>query len=185
MDSLAVLPRWQGSVASPDSLALQLSPTGWESGRVDGSAAWLLAAPGPFPARRGNYFGTDRTGRREQRRSHAELRELLQPYAEQLNTSKRTQRHVSKIHISMERSTNLGVTKESGEQVWNLLSGMRRPSVTCAGSLLGPRSDLRATKGIRMGQHHRGVHLEQTYLRLHICIPNRGHAAVQARVRGL
>lgn len=47
IELLAVLPTWQGSVASPGSLAPQLSPTGWESGRVDGSVAWLLAAPLP------------------------------------------------------------------------------------------------------------------------------------------
>lgn len=47
IELLAVLPTWQGSVASPGSLALQLSPTGWESGGVDGSAAWLLAASLP------------------------------------------------------------------------------------------------------------------------------------------
>lgn len=43
IELLAVLPTWQGSVSSPLSSALQLSPTGWESGRVDGSVAWLLA----------------------------------------------------------------------------------------------------------------------------------------------
>lgn len=50
IELLAVLPTWQGSVASPGSLAPQLSPTGWKSGRVDGSAAWLLAASLPFLA---------------------------------------------------------------------------------------------------------------------------------------
>lgn len=50
---LAVLPTWQGSVASPGPLAVQLSPTGWESGRVDGSAAWLLATSLPsWPSER-------------------------------------------------------------------------------------------------------------------------------------
>ncbi|KAJ4946481.1 hypothetical protein JOQ06_024147 [Pogonophryne albipinna] len=44
---LAVLPLWQGSVASLGRLALQLSPTGWEGGRVDGLAAWLLEASVP------------------------------------------------------------------------------------------------------------------------------------------
>lgn len=69
--------------------------------------------------------------------------------------------------------------------VWSLISGIPRPSVTCAWSLLGPRPDLRAAGWTTVGQDRRGVHLDQTYLCLCICIPKCGHAAMWARVCGL
>lgn len=69
--------------------------------------------------------------------------------------------------------------------VWSLISGMLRPSVTCAGSLLGPWPDPSVARWIRTGQHHCGVHLDPSYLCLCICIPKRGHVAVWARVHGL
>lgn len=69
--------------------------------------------------------------------------------------------------------------------VWSLIFGMLRPSVTCAGGLLGPEPDPSPARGIREGQHHRGVHLETPYLRLRICIPKCDRTARQARVWGL
>lgn len=69
--------------------------------------------------------------------------------------------------------------------VWSLIFGILGPSVTCAGSLLGPEPDPSPARGIRVGQHHRGVHLSTPYLRLCICIPKCDRVAPRERVQGL
>lgn len=63
---------------------------------------------------------------------------------------------------------------------WSLIFGMLGPSVTCAGSLLGPEPDPRPARGIRAGQHHRGVHLNTSYL----CVCASAYQNVTARLRG-